>query len=144
MIVSNQTTIITQTSENKWTLEDHVTKSVQYTKGYTTAFTESISIYFKLIYLRSIAKQVIPTYINCSRPLISDGIHLIFKRGLRGKRSQALPYILSAKQGSIWYHFYNVFGMTRSGIEPTTSRLRGERYNHWVTAVVMFTLLMYS
>ena len=34
--------------------------------------------WFKLIYLRSIAKQVIPTYINHSRPLISDGIHLFF------------------------------------------------------------------
>jgi len=34
--------------------------------------------YCKLIYLRSIAKQVIPTYINHSRPLIPDGIYLIF------------------------------------------------------------------
>jgi len=34
--------------------------------------------YFKLIYLKSIAKQVIPTYINHSRPLIPDGIHLFF------------------------------------------------------------------
>ena len=33
---------------------------------------------FKLIYLRSIAKQVIPTYINHSQPLIPDGIHLFF------------------------------------------------------------------
>ena len=89
---------------------------------------------FKLIYLRSIAKQVIPTYINHSRPLIPDGIHLFFERGLRGERRQTCPYMLSAKQGSIWYHFYNVFGMTRSGIEPTTSRSRGERSNHWATA----------
>ena len=37
-----------------------------------------ILIWFKLIYLRSIAKQVIPTYINHSRPLIPDGIHLCF------------------------------------------------------------------
>jgi len=35
--------------------------------------------------------------------------------------------MLSAKQGSSWYHFYYVFGVTRSGIEPTTSRSRGER-----------------
>ena len=91
---------------------------------------------FKLIYLRSIAKQVIPTYINHSRPLIPDGIHLFFERGLRGERSQTCPYMLSAKQGSIWYHFYKVFGMTRSGIEPTTSRSRGERSNHWATAAV--------
>ena len=27
--------------------------------------------------------------------------------------------MLSAKQKNIWFHFYNVFGMTRSGIEPT-------------------------
>ena len=42
--------------------------------------------------------------------------------------------MLRAKQGSIWYHFYNVFGMTRSGIEPTTSRSQGERSNHKATA----------
>ena len=53
-----------------------------------------------------------------------------FERGLRGERSQTCPYILSAKQGSIWNHVYNVVGMTRSGIEPTTSCLRGERSNH--------------
>jgi len=63
-------------------------------------------------------KQVIPTYIYHSRPLIPDGIHLFFERGLRGERSQTCPYMLSAKQGSIWYHFINVFGMTRSGIKP--------------------------
>ena len=28
--------------------------------------------------------------------------------------------------------------MTRSGIEPTTSRSRGERSNHWATAAVIF------
>ena len=75
-------------------------------------------LWFKLIYLRSIAKQVIPTYINHSRPLIPGGIHLFFGRGLRGERSQTCPYMLSAKQGSIWYHFYNIFGMTRSGLNP--------------------------
>ena len=82
---------------------------------------------FILIYLRSIAKQVIPTSINHSRPLIPDGIHLIFKRGLRGEISQTYPYMLSAKQGCISCHFYNVFGMTRLGIEPTASRSRSER-----------------
>ena len=34
--------------------------------------------FFKLIHLRSIAKQVIPSYINHYRPLIPDGIHLFF------------------------------------------------------------------
>ena len=31
--------------------------------------------------------------------------------------------MLSAKQGNYWYHFYNVFGMTRSltGFEPETA-----------------------
>jgi len=41
---------------------------------------------FKLIYLRSIAKQVIPTYINHSRPLIPDGIPLFFKPKVTGSR----------------------------------------------------------
>jgi len=47
----------------------------------------------KLIYLRSIAKQVIPTYINHSRPLIPGGIHLFFfERGLRGEKSDLSLY----------------------------------------------------
>ena len=29
--------------------------------------------------------------------------------------------MLSAKQGTHWYHFYNVFGMTRPGIDPTST-----------------------
>ena len=42
-------------------------------------FAVNPTAWFKLlIYLRSIAKQVIPTYINHSRPLIPDGIHLFF------------------------------------------------------------------
>jgi len=53
----------------------------------------------------------------------------VFKQGLRGERNQYYPYMLSARQehnsGTILKH---VFGMTRLGIEPTTSRLRGERY----------------
>jgi len=57
------------------------------------------------------------------------------EQGLRGEGSQTC-HMLSAKQGSIWYYFYNVFGMTRSGTEPTTSRSRGERSNHWATAAV--------
>jgi len=42
--------------------------------------------------------------------------------------------MLSATQGSIWYHFYNVFGMTESGIEPATFRLQGKGSNHLATA----------
>ena len=100
----------------------------------TQTFIMIITTWFKLIYLRSIAKQVIPTYINCSRPLIPDEIHLIFEQVLRGDRSQTYPCMLSAKQGSTWYHFYNIFCITRSGTEPTTSRLQGKRSNHWATA----------
>jgi len=85
-------------------------------------------------FLMSIAKQIIPTYINHSRPLIQDGIHLFFERGLRWEQSQTCPYMLSAKQDNIWNHFDNLFSMTRSGIEPTTSRSRGKRSNHWTTA----------
>ena len=45
-------------------------------------------------------------------------IRIRLKQGLRGERSQTYPYMLSAKQGSIRYHFYNVFGMMRLGIDP--------------------------
>ena len=84
---------------------------------------------FKLIYLRSIAKQVIPTYINHSRPLIPDGINLFFERGLRGEKPDMSLYAERQARKHL-LPFYNVFGMTRSGIEPTTSRSRGERSNH--------------
>ena len=57
----------------------------------------------------------------------------LFERGLR---RQTYPYMLSAKHATIWYSFYNVFCMTRSGIERTNSRLQGERSNHWANAAV--------
>ena len=46
------------------------------------------------------------------------------ERGLKGEICHS--YMLSSKQGSIWYHFYNVFGMMQSGIEPTTIHSQGE------------------
>ena len=62
-------------------------------------------------------------------PFISSvGIHLIFEQRLRVERSQTYHFMLSTTQGSSWYHFYNIFGMTQSGIEPTTSGSRGERF----------------
>ena len=47
---------------------------------------------------------------------------------MRGDRSQTC-HMLSAKQESIWYHFYNVIGMTRSGSNP-----RPPAHNNWATA----------
>jgi len=49
------------------------------------------------------------------------------ERGLKGERSHIYHFMLSAKQGSIWYHFDNVFDMTRPGIKQSTSYSRGER-----------------
>ena len=38
-----------------------------------------------------------------------------FVLSLLFRKSQYFPFLtLSAKQGNYWYHFYNVFGMTRS------------------------------
>ena len=42
------------------------------------------------------------------------------------RRASACLIMLSAKQGSHWYHF-NAFGMATPGIEPTTSRSRSGR-----------------
>ena len=42
------------------------------------------------------------------------------------RRVSACLIMLSAKQGSHWYHF-NAFGMARPGFEPTTSRSRSGR-----------------
>ena len=34
-----------------------------------------------------------------------DRTHVVFERGLRGDRNRTYPYIKSAKQEGIWYHF---------------------------------------
>jgi len=36
-----------------------------------------------------------------SRPLIPDGTHRIFERGLRGEKSQIYHYMLSSRQESL-------------------------------------------
>jgi len=68
---------------------------------------------FKLIYLRSIAKQVIPTYINHSRPLIPDGIHLIF-----WTRFERFVYRLAFNK--IWYKQSAEQVSNSIGLIPTT------------------------
>ena len=47
---------------------------------------------------------------------IPDFIHdIYFPILILERKSQYFPFwMLSAKQGNYWYHFYNVFGMTRS------------------------------
>ena len=73
------------------------------------------------------------TFIALDRSFQMKSISL-FWTSFERRESQTYPHKLNATQGNIWYHFYNVFGMTWSGIEPTTSRLRGERSNLWTTA----------
>jgi len=68
--------------------------------------------------MRSKFSQLILITLNRSFQMKSMSV---FEQGLRGERSQTYPYILSPKQGSILYHFDNVFGMTKSGINLTTS-----------------------
>ena len=60
------------------------------------------------------------------------------------ERARISLLMLSAKQGNYWYHFYYVFGMTRSlsGIEPGTSKFLRVRYlKPFVTAVRQVCLL---
>ena len=46
---------------------------------------------------------------------IPDFIHYIYFPILILEKEPAFPFLMfSAKQGNYWYHFYNVFGMTRS------------------------------
>jgi len=72
-------------------------------------------------------KQVITTCIN---PLSTThsrwDLSKKLEQCLKGERSHTYPYMLSPKQGSNWYHFYNIFGVTRSGIEPTASPSQGK------------------
>jgi len=48
---------------------------------------------------------VLQTYFYHSQPLILDGTHLIFLTWFEREKPDLSLY---AKQGSIWYHFYNV------------------------------------
>ena len=62
---------------------------------------------------------------------IPDCIHYIYFPILILEIEPVFPlWMFSAKQGHYWYHFYNVFGMTRPwlGIEPGTSRTRSQHY----------------
>ena len=46
---------------------------------------------------------------------IPDFIHFIYYPILILEKEPVFPFwMFSAKQGNCWYHFYNVFGMTRS------------------------------
>ena len=46
---------------------------------------------------------------------IPDFIHYIYFPILILEKEPVFPFsMLSAKQGNYWYHFYKVFGMTRS------------------------------
>ena len=46
---------------------------------------------------------------------IPDLIHYIYFPILILEKEPVFPFLMfSAKQGNYWYHFYNVFGMTRS------------------------------
>ena len=56
------------------------------------------------------------------------------------REASACLIMLSAKQGSHWYHFYNVFDMTRPGIDPTpilTYRTRSGRSTTWAIAALL-------
>ena len=46
---------------------------------------------------------------------IPDFIHYIYFPILILEKEPVFPFLMfSDKQGNYWYHFYNVFGMTRS------------------------------
>ena len=86
---------------------------------------------FILIYYRSIAKQVIQTYIliTLDRLLQMESISF-FKRGLRGERSQTCPYMLSAQQGSIWYQYIMFLVWRSRGSNPPPHKFTGRTLYH--------------
>ena len=82
--------------------------------------------WFKLIYLRSIAKRVIPTYINHSRPLIPDGIHLFF--WTRFENCLLMAIFCRAVTGTRKIRKYRIqFGFP--GPNPTCQIFRSRYYN---------------
>ena len=69
---------------------------------------------FIIIQLMSIAKQVIPTLVNHSRPLILDGIYLIFERGkLFVLYSDRLNLILNKNESYEQYLQYKLFKLVQ-------------------------------
>jgi len=63
------------------------------------------------------------------------------ERGLREQDRQAYSFMLSAKQGSIWYQFNVAIGVTWSVIEPTPTRLPSERLDTTELSVQYYTVL---
>ena len=60
------------------------------------------------------------------------------------REASACLIMLNAKQGSHWYHFYNVFGMTRPGIDPTpilTYDTRSGRSATWASITIKDTVI---
>ena len=55
---------------------------------------------------------------------------------MREYRSQTYPYMLSAKQGSIWYHFHKYLDMTQSEFRTHNLPLTGRTLYHWADAAV--------
>ena len=121
-------------------------KIVIFLKQVFVNHTHGHSLFFKLISLRSIAKQVMPTYINHSGPLIPDKIHLIFFNEVWQER-ETRPFLiimLIAKQASIWYHFLWRLRYDAVDDRTTTSLSRGERSNHWAATAVHFIMIPIS
>ena len=62
------------------------------------------------------------------------------------REASACLIMLSAKQGSHWYHFHNVFGMMRAGIDPIpilTYRTRSGRSTTWAIAMEEILLRLF-
>jgi len=55
-----------------------------------------------LMYTNSFKVDCELILITLTRSFLMESIHLIFERGLREEKSQTYPFMLSAKQGSIW------------------------------------------
>ena len=78
---------------------------------------------------------------------IPDFIHYIYFPILILEKEPVFPFsMLSAKQGHYWYHFYNVFGMTRSLTGDWTRDLPHSKpalYHYAIKAVHILTWIRY-
>jgi len=90
---------------------------------------------FILIYLRSLAKQDISTYIYHSRLHIPDEFHLIFNEVWDEREAKLIRIYRTLSKEATGTIFYNVFNGTvwdRTHDLPVT----GQTFNHWVTATL--------
>ena len=87
-----------------------------------TVTTTDLNMYLNLLILSRLQSKLSQLILitfdrSCQMESVS-----FFERGLRGERSKTYPYMMSAKQGSTWYHLWYDAVWDRTHDLPLTKR----------------------